>query len=295
MALGFLKHIRGALANLNPDDVRELANRPLNVWTLAGSPESYAALESFLAPPHVNERRRWVAEQSLRRGETSSSNGGLELLFIEEGLPVPAGWIPGQTAFRFSRVEPEQLVKEVLVRQEDWMLPLARRFEPFRAAASHNAIQSVARENALFSLMTAIPNLVPSLVEVPWAIGEFASDTAVITVNQIRLAFLLAAAADREVGYRQQKTEIGSIIAGAWGWRALAREMAGKIPFGGGLIPKAAIAYAGTYVAGLSLERVYRTGYGLDRKERKLAYKDAFERGRHIAGAILETLRRNKK
>ena len=49
-------------------------------------------------------------------------------------------------------------------------------------------------------------------------------------------------------------------MLGAFGWRALARELVGKIPMGGGLIPKAAIAYAGTRVVGLSLERLYRIG-----------------------------------
>jgi len=59
------------------------------------------------------------------------------------------------------------------------------------------------------------------------------------------------------VGYRQQKSEIAGVIAGAFGWRAIARQLIGKIPFGGGLIAKAAVAYAGTRVVGLSLERLY--------------------------------------
>jgi hypothetical protein len=94
------------------------------------------------------------------------------------------------------------------------------------------------------------------------------------------------------VGYREQRNEIASIIAGAWGWRSLARELAGKIPFGGGLIPKAAIAYAGTFVVGQSLERLYRLGYGLTRRERKAAYEQAFVRGKEVAGGLLEKVRR---
>ena len=70
------------------------------------------------------------------------------------------------------------------------------------------------------------------------------------------------------------------IVASAFGWRALARELVGKIPLGGGLIPKAAVAYAGTYVVGLGLEKVNRTGSGLSRREEKDAYVDAFAKGR---------------
>ena len=102
--------------------------------------------------------------------------------------------------------------------------------------------------------------------------GEFASDTAFLTANQIRMAFLLAAANDRDIGYHEQRGEIASIILGAFGWRALARELVGKIPWGGGLVPKAAIAYAGTRVVGMSLERYYRLGKAYTRAERRLAY-----------------------
>jgi hypothetical protein len=149
-------------------------------------------------------------------------------------------------------------------------------------------VNSIARENALFAVATALPNFVPSIFELPWAAGEFASDTVVLTMNQIRMAFLIAAASDNEVGYREQKAQIASIITGAFGWRTLARELVGKIPFGGGVIPKGAIAWAGTYVVGLSLERYHRLGYGLSRAERKEAYQAALERGKSVVEALLE-------
>jgi len=151
-------------------------------------------------------------------------------------------------------------------------------------------VKKVAKENALFALATAIPDIVP-FISLPWAIGEFATDTAFLTANQIRMAFLLAAASDREVGYREQSREIASIVLGAFGWRALARELVGKIPMGGGLIPKAAIAYAGTRVVGLSLERFYRVGSAYTREERRQAYVDALERGKTYAASVLDGLR----
>jgi hypothetical protein len=98
---------------------------------------------------------------------------------------------------------------------------------------------------------------------------------------------MLAAASDRKVGYREQRAEIASLFAGAFGWRAIARELAGKIPMGGGLIPKAAIAFAGTYVVGASLERYYRVGYGYTPEERRAAYDQALERGKEIAAGLV--------
>jgi hypothetical protein len=108
------------------------------------------------------------------------------------------------------------------------------------------------------------------------------------------MAFYLGAASDRTVGYREQKSAIASIVAGAFGWRALARELIGKVPFGGGLIPKAGIAYAGTFAVGVSLERLYRLGYGFSRDERKAVYEEAYEHGRQIAGMLLTGLRQRK-
>ena len=48
------------------------------------------------------------------------------------------------------------------------------------------------------------------MLSLPWAIGEFASDTAFITANQLRMGFFLAAASDRPIGYREQKGEVAS-------------------------------------------------------------------------------------
>jgi hypothetical protein len=108
------------------------------------------------------------------------------------------------------------------------------------------------------------------------------------------MTFRLAAANDRSIGYREQASQIASIAAGSLGWRALARELVGKVPFGGGLIPKAGIAWAGTFAVGLSIERLYRLGYGFTRAERRAVYEEAFEHGRQIAGMLLDGLRHKK-
>ena len=183
-------------------------------------------------------------------------------------------------------------MKEILDRRQELGLPLARQLYPFRQPVVNRVIQTISRENALFALVTALPDIMPSMLEIPWFVGEFATDTGFLTVNQVRMAFLIAAASDRPVGYRAQRSQIASIIPAAFGWRALARELAGKIPFGAGLIPKAAIAYAGTYVVGLSLDRMYRIGYGYTRSERRLAYESALERGKELAGRLLGGIRK---
>src|SRR5260370_32192238 len=87
----------------------------------------------------------------------------------------------------------------------------------------------------------------------------------------------------REIGYARQKMELLTIAGGAFGWRTLARELAGKIPLGGGLIPKAAIAFAGTWVVGLGLETLNRTGSGLSGREKRAAWGTAMDEGKRVA------------
>ena len=285
MALAVFRQVRQALANLNPAEVRAEADRPVRVGLVAASPESLGRMERFFAPHHLSPERRVEAVQMLIRGGGPSC----DVQIYESSLLRPA------QAFSFDPEAPDDCVRRIVRKREDLMLPLARRLDPFRKEVAHHVIRTVAKENALFCLVTALPDVVPSLASVPWFVGEYGSDAAFLTMNQVRMGFLLAAASDRLVGYREQRSEIASIAMGALGWRALARELVAKIPFGGGLIPKAAIAWAGTFVAGLSLERLYRLGYGFTRIERHTAYEDALENGKQIAGMLLEGLTRQRK
>ena len=294
MAISMLKHIRTAIAELSPDEIQARAERPVRILLQTATPFSAAAVENCLLGGGLGPARLAEARSQLRREENAEPGGRFHLVFFEAGLEPPLNWRVGYDTFEFHPDRPELLVTDLLAAREDLSLALARRFNPFRDRVTRDIIQRVSGENAMFAIMSALPNVIPSLAEIPWAFGEFASDTAVLTVNQIRMAFQLAAASDHAVGFSEQRSEIGSLVAGAFGWRSLAREFSGKIPFGGGLLPKAAIAYAGTWVAGASLERLYRLGYGLSRQERKRAWDEAFTRGREVATQLLARVKRSK-
>ena len=281
-----LKQLRHALSSLRPEEVRQTADRKLAIGLVSTSSAGYNEIENFLAPRDLSRERRAEILGLLHRAGDPGIPPRFDLVLYEHQLPR------AENAFTFYAHDPVRTVKEILAQRAELGLPLARHFLPFRRPVVNEIIFSVSKENALFSLATALPNIVPSLVELPWAIGEFASDTAFLTMNQIRMGFLIAAASDGDIGYRAQKAEIVSIITGAFGFRAIARELVGKIPFGGGLIPKAAVAFAGTYVVGLSLERYYRVGYGLTREERRKAYESALVHGRTVAEVLLAGLRK---
>ncbi|MBK9166291.1 MAG: hypothetical protein IPM24_02370 [Bryobacterales bacterium] len=286
MNLQVIRQIKAALSNLQPEEVRRTAERPLAIGLIAAGSAGYAAMEDFLMPPGLSDEKRMELLQQLHRAGEPGAPAQFDLIFYEHHLPR----VPGGIAFY--EALPGRTIRAVLDQREELGLPLARSFPPFRRPVIDHVIQTISRENALFALATALPNVIPSLVQIPWAVGEFASDTAILTMNQIRMAFLVAAASDSPIGFREEKAEIASIIAGAFGWRALARGLVGKVPFGGGLIAKGAVAYAGTYVIGLGLERIYRFGYGLTREEKREAYEGALSDGRNVTEKILASFRK---
>ena len=275
-----IKQARAAVGMLNPDEVRRRARQPVRIGLVAFDSSGYAAMEDFLAPADTpRESRLKLLGQVYRAGDPGAP-GKVDLVLYQQGIPCP------EDAYLLRFDAPAATIAEILHDHGDLELALARRFAPFRKPVVERIIQAVSRENAVFAVATALPNLVPSLGELPWAFGEFASDTAFLTANQVRMAFLIAAACGKEPGYSQRAAEILSIVASAFGWRALARELAGKIPFGGGIIPKGAIAYAGTFVVGKGLEHYHHAGAAYTRAQREEVYQAALERGKAIAEAV---------
>lgn len=285
MSIPVLREIRSALRNLNPHEVRQLAEREFAVGVLAGDEEAYRRIVGFLLPENLSARKAQEAGHYVAPIRSEADFSRCDLGLAEPRLPRPPHF------YAFDPQNGNRLVDSILDRHVDLWIPLARRFVIFRDPVIERLIRQISRENALFAVATALPDVIPSFVELPWAIGEFASDTAVLTMNQIRLAFLIAAASDASIGYVEQRGQIASIITSAFGWRAIARELVAKIPFGGGLVPKGLVAYAGTYVVGLGLERYLRIGRGLTAEEKREQYKRAYERGRAVVEEIVARFR----
>jgi len=278
--LDMIKQARAAVSLLNPEEVRRLATRPVSVGLVAVDNAGYDELAGFLVPAFMPDHARQETLRRVHRAGDPDVPETVDLVLYQQGIPHQGG------AFTFQRDDPAITVSAVLDEHEDLALPLARQFPAFRKPVIDGMIQAVARENALFAIATAVPNIVPSLIELPWAFGEFASDTAFLTANQIRMAFLIAAACGRRPGFSRQKAEILSIVAGAFGWRALARELVSHIPLGGGLIPKGAIAWAGTFAVGKSLEYYYHANRPYTSEQREEVYRQALERGKDVAASL---------
>ncbi len=284
MSLNVLKDIRKIYAGLNAHEVREAAAQELTIGLLANSENVYRDMEEFLVPPQLNSAVRERALRMVYRLDQPQKD--FDILLCEPGVGLP------RNGFLFDPVGGDPggsdvaLVDSIVSENQPIELALARTFPVFREAVARRLVTRIARENAMLALVTALPNVVPNFIELPWAVGEFATDTAFLTMNQIRMALMMAAVYDHPIGYSEQKASIAAIAAGAFGWRAVARELVGKIPLGGGLIPKAAIAYAGTWVVGTGLDRLYRTGMNFSRRERRAAWTHAISQGKEVASEL---------
>jgi hypothetical protein len=278
--LRLLKQTRAAFSMLNADEVRRRAEQPLHIGLVADSSTAYAEMEDFLAPQYLPREERLERLGQVHRATDQEPPSQVDIVLYEPGLACPA------RAFSYHRDNPQRTIEEILADKRDLPLALARQFPAFRRTVIEDVIHEVARENAFFSIVTALPNVIPNLIELPWIFGEFASDTAFLTANQVRMAFQIAAACGKKTGLAEQKFEVLGIAGGAFGWRALARELAGHIPLGGGLIPKGAIAYAGTYLTGKGLEALNLQNPRHSAEERKLLYQRGLERGHEVARSL---------
>ncbi len=187
MPIAVLGQLKKAIGNLNPEEVRAQARRTVRIGLVAASLESLGKMEAYFAPATLSPERRAQALRCLIRG----GDARCDIWIYESSLLRPS------RAFSLDLEAPDDCIRRILKQRDDLMLPLAAQLEPFRKPAAQKIIRAVAKENAVFCLATALPDVVPSVLSFPWAIGEFSSDTAFLTVNQVRMTFLLAAANDR--------------------------------------------------------------------------------------------------
>jgi hypothetical protein len=275
--LKLLKQARAAFSMLDADEVMKRAEQPVKVGLVADGSGAYAEMEEFLVPEGT-PRPLWRSRMNLiHRANDPGVPPDVDIVIYEPGLACP------QNAYTFHRGHPELTIEDILRDRGELGLALARQFPAFRQPVVNGIIHEISKENAIFALATAVPNIVPNLIELPWIVGEFASDTVFLTANQVRMAFQIAAACGGDIGVMNQKAELLSIVGGAFGWRALARELVSHIPLGGGLVPKCAIAYAGTYAVGKALAFYHHDLRQPSVEQRRELYREGLNRGRNFA------------
>jgi uncharacterized protein (DUF697 family) len=134
-------------------------------------------------------------------------------------------------------------------------LAAARRLPGLRSTFARRLTGEVSLSNAAFTVASGVPSLVPIL-----GIPISAADTLILTKNQALMVYRLALAYGAPPEFQKRMMEITPVIGAAVMWRQVAGGLVGLIP-GYGILPKTAVAYAGTYITGRVAELWYETGF----------------------------------
>lgn len=164
-------------------------------------------------------------------------------------------------------------------------LAAARRLPGLRALYARDLIASASFTNATYALASGLPEQIP-IISVPFA----AADILVLTKNQAMLVYRLALAYGAPPDFQARIREVLPVIGGAFLWRQAARSLVGLIPIWG-LLPKVAVAYAGTYTTGVTAWRWYDSGEIVSADQVKRISREAIALGRARAAEIIARAR----
>jgi uncharacterized protein (DUF697 family) len=159
-------------------------------------------------------------------------------------------------------------------------LALARQLPPLREPFFAELIEETAKTNAMYALTTGLAEVVPVL-DVPLNLG----DIVILTKNQLVMSYRIALAAGKSGTPRALVGEVLGVIGGGFLFRQGARQLVGLIPVVG-IIPKVAVAYAGTLAIGRAVAAWAVHGQALDRGTVAKLYRQALTRGREVAKAL---------
>ena len=250
MALAVFRQVRQALVNLNPAEVRAQADRPVRLGLVAASREALGSMETFFAPHHLSPERRAEAVHILIRGGGPSC----DVQIYESSLLRPA------KAFSFDPEAPEDCVRRIVRKREDLMLPLARRLDPFRKEVAHHVIRACRQRKRVIlpgdrfarrSPQHCVAAVVRRRIWVGRRVSHHESDPHGIPLGRgQRPRGGISRAKVRDCFNRHGRVRMASLSARTGRKSTLRRRPDSK----------AAIAWAGTFVAGLSLEAALSLG-----------------------------------
>ena len=175
----------------------------------------------------------------------------------------------------------KQLVAAILAAKAIDGLALARHLPAFRDSVSRSLIEDTAIANAAYSVGTGVLEIAP-VASIPLNVA----DLVVLTKNQAIMSYKVALAMGMTADFRQIMPQLAAVVGGGFVFRQIARALVGLIP-GWGILPKTAVAFAGTFAIGEAIYRWCATGEKLTEATLRQVYDSALARGRSVAQALL--------
>ena len=192
-------------------------------------------------------------------------------------------------AFDFERLR-TRVLPHLLDACKGVEIAIGRRLPAMRVTVAQKLTRDAALNALKISGASAVVDNVPFLGVV---LGAFmsAGDMLAITGIQMNLMLQISAAFGKDPDVAQM-WELLPVVGGGFGWRALARELSGFIPVGG-IVIKAAIAYAGTVVVGEGALFYEQHGRHLTPADAKRIYDESRVAATQFARDVLTRFRRN--
>ncbi|MBI3912897.1 MAG: hypothetical protein HY327_01680 [Chloroflexi bacterium] len=206
---------------------------------------------------------------------------------LGDATRVPATlalWRGAPVAFG-SAIDPGTLendfIPRVMEALADHSLALARQFPVFRTAVARELISDSARVNGSYAFGTGLAEIIPAL-NIPFSVA----DVVILTKNQALMVYKLGLALGLSTRWQDHVAELGGAVGAGFLWRQVARELVGLIPVWG-ILPKVAVAYAGTYALGEAILYWYKTGKKISGQGLRELYSKALARGKQIAQELV--------
>jgi uncharacterized protein (DUF697 family) len=301
--LGSPKGFWDIIKSVSVAQIAKEANRPLSV-AIIGSPERRQEATQMLfaddtpGHPDAPTKARALPEPPFVQGfeamteeaQFPRQTGVFDLVIDvgggREGAPE------GTRIYAVAELDGwENTLDRILEDRPELALPLARNFPVFRRKVALRIISQTAIANAQFALVTGVAEALP-ITAILLPVNSL-SDIVILTKNQVMMILRLAAAYGLPVDYKSRTKEVAPILANAFGWRAVARELVGVVPFIG-FLPRAMIAYAGTVTVGKAAQLYYETGETVTSSQARRLYREAYEASRERVRALAESLRSGK-
>jgi uncharacterized protein (DUF697 family) len=167
-------------------------------------------------------------------------------------------------------------------------LALARKLPAIRDFVAGRIIARTARQNLFIAMASALPSSIPWVGPIIGLLGV-SSEIIFLTSNQIKMVLQVACVYGMEPDVQSRAGELLSIAGGAFGWRALSRELVGLIPLIGPGV-KGSVAFAGTSATGEAARWYYRNGQMMSAEERKRIFDEALAKGTELTEKVKEML-----
>jgi uncharacterized protein (DUF697 family) len=236
-APGPVGELRGAISEGGePQALRDLSSSELSSYDVEGAGLLLYVVEGEKATPED--------EETLKLAERK----GVEVICVLVGAGPDPVDVPFVLATNVVQAPPgapppiEEVVEAIAERADERAYMWAARLPVLRPAVVEHIIEKFSRQNGILGVAIFIPG----------------ADMPVLTLNQIRMVFRIAAAYGEEID-RDRALEILAVIGAGFGFRAVAREALGFVP-GVGWAIKGGIAYVGTKALGRAAERYFEAG-----------------------------------